>query len=301
MGFLQAQFQLLQLPALEAGVMLEIFDRSEVMPFVQFKDVSPASVHQYNQEVTLGSATTASVILPTGTITEGAPTYTQVNDVLSVILDSVYVPRVASVDPKVVAAAIQAKAKTVARQWDKLFINGSGTAPQFSGLSKIASGSSTQDLSCGAAGVLTGSISFDALDRLADAVPQKPSFYVMPSRTHRALRALMRTAGVQPNFIQAPNLGAGQILTYNGIPVLRSDWISITETVAGTATCGAAYAVYTSTLDGLTGWYNGSQLISVSGPIPVNQSDMDEYQVCMRVGNSAMSTLSVARLYGVTN
>jgi hypothetical protein len=56
--------------------------------------------------------------------------------------------------------------------------------------------------------------------------------------------------------------------------------------------------VYASEFDGLTGFYNGSNVIDVTGPIEVTQGDLVEYKVVMRVGLSHMSSFATYALYG---
>lgn len=297
MAYLLAQFQKLQLPALQYGVMQEIVTVDESFNYVPFKDISPLTIHQYNRELTLGSATTASFIAPTGTVSESAPTFTQVSDNVKVILDTVYVPKLAQGDMNVVAAAINAKAKTVGRAWSQAFVNGNKTsdANSFDGLYTITSGSATQDIAAATAG--SGSMTLAKIDEAIDAVKAgKPSFIVTSPKQIRAMKSAIRTAGSLPEYITSPNLGAGQVLTYNGIPVLKNEWVSDSD---ANTNGSSLYVVYANEADGLTGFFNGTSVLEVSGPFEVTQSDMVEYKVVFRTGLSCMSSLAVSRLHGL--
>jgi len=90
-----------------------------------------------------------------------------------------------------------------------------------------------------------------------------PRVYVMASRTRRAVAALLRGAGgaTVSEFKSeiSPSIVGEQMLTYNGIPILVSDWVPITRTTGSTT--GSTSVVFCATLGdgGLSGIYSQAQ------------------------------------------
>lgn len=81
-------------------------------------------------------------------------------------------------------------------------------------------------------------IALATLDQLADLVTDNggPKAYIMTRRTRRAVAALLRAAGgatmseFRNQFSVMGQPMSEPVLTYNGIPILVSDWIPVTET-----------------------------------------------------------------------
>jgi hypothetical protein len=129
-----------------------------------------------------------------------------------------------------------------------------------------------------AAQTITASTNGDAitlatLDQLADLVTDSngPKCYIMPLRTRRAVGALLRAAGgATMGEFKSMSFGTGQdvmVPTYNGIPILRSDFIPITDTQGSSS---AATKVYCATLGdqaGLCGLYSEAGMDDVGGEI----------------------------------
>jgi hypothetical protein len=194
MALLRAQIGYLQLPYLSQTVGQEIITRSEIFNFLPFLNLNGTNVHRFNRELTLGTNTTGSVILPSGTWTESAPTYTNVEETVKVIGDSVYIPKIMANDPRAVAQAVAAKAKGVARAFDKMFIVGTGVDPQFTGIHTQLSGSATREEAIATVG--SGSLTLTKLDTLLSKVESgKPSFIVCNTTQHNAIQTLIRAAG----------------------------------------------------------------------------------------------------------
>lgn len=101
------------------------------------------------------------------------------------------------------------------------------------------------------AGTDGDAVALATLDQLADLVTDNggPKVYMMTRRTRRAVAALLRAAGgaTMSEFKAeiSPTGQAATFLTYNGIPILTSDWIPLTET-KGSGT--ALTSVYCATL-----------------------------------------------------
>jgi hypothetical protein len=295
MALLRAEIGYLQLPYLNEVVGQEIITADETFNYLPFKNLNGTNVHRFNRELTVGTNTTSSVVLPSGTWTESSPTYTNVEDTIKIFGDSAYVPKMSSGDPQVVAQVIAAKSKAVARSWAKMLIKGSGTDPQPQGLYYIVSGSTREEA---VASVGSGSISLTKLDTLIANVDAGPATFLMCNTTQRNnIMNAIRGAGSLPNFSTERNLGAGPVLLYNGIPVLVNDWIT-TDTTNTVGASSRIYAIYANELDGFTGFYNGSAIFDVSDGIEVTQGDMLEYKVVMRAGFSYISSHAIYALYG---
>lgn len=297
-ALLRADIGYLQLPYLSNTVGQEIITTDETFNYLPFLNLNGTNVHRFNRELTLGTANnTASVLLPSSTWTQGAPTFTNVEDTIKIIGASAYVPKMSINDPRVVANVIAAKAKEVARSWSKMLIVGDGTDPQFSGVKTILSGSRSEAV----ASIGSGSISLAKLDYLISKVDAGPATFLLCNTTQRAnIMQAIRGAGSLPNFVQSPNLGSGATLLYNGIPILTNDWITTNTTVGGTVDATSCiYAIHASDMGGFTGFYNGSNIFDVSDPVEVTQSDMVEFKVVMRAGFSYMSSHAGYALSGL--
>lgn len=116
-------------------------------------------------------------------------------------------------------------------------------------------------------------ITLATLDQLADLVTDTngPKVYIMPSRTRRATLALIRAAGgaSMAEYI-AMSFGTGQdvkIPAYNGIPILRSDFIPITDTQGSSSAATKVYCATLSDQGGLCGIYSEAGMDDTGGEI----------------------------------
>jgi hypothetical protein len=207
------------------------------------------------------------------------------------------------------AIQIASKAKSVARKFQDMLINGTGSSNQFSGILTLATAG--QKIYADTAGDDTngGVLSFAKLDALIDLIADKakPDVLVMHARTIRSLRALLRAAG-GAGLMETLELPHGsRVLSYGGIPILRNDWIPTNQT-RGTAS-GVCTSVIALTFD------DGSGKVGIAGMYPSTMPagiDVQEVGVAeakdetiTRVkwytGLANFSTLGIAVLGGVTN
>jgi len=118
-----------------------------------------------------------------------------------------------------------------------------------------------------AAQTITASTNGDAitlatLDQLADLVTDRsgPKVYIMPQRTRRAVAALIRAAGgaLMAEYVSEifPSGTSEKYMSYNGIPILCSDWISTTQTQGSSSTATAVYCATLGEEGGLCGIYS---------------------------------------------
>lgn len=117
-----------------------------------------------------------------------------------------------------------------------------------------------------ASGADGDNVSLRLLDQLADLCSDKSGqkVYMMNSRTRRSIVALLRAlGGVTMVEASSPFFGTGRgepIPTYNGIPLLRSDFISIAETTGATNTTGRVYCATLGEDAGLVGLYSSAAI-----------------------------------------
>lgn len=300
MALLRAEAEKLQLPELIRGVIEEIVTTDEMtFNVVPFKNIGSALIYEYNRELSLG-AQAAEYIVPetTDATGESAATFTKIQVKPTVLIAAVDVPRLYRGDPIQTATQLQKKAKQVARLFAQQMVVGSGTIPQMNSLVSVA-GTGSQTFAAGASGA---ALSLTFLDQVCDLIPNGANALIMPSRTIRSYKALLRSAGgTDAAMMQLPNYSR-PVLTYNGIPILKNDWLPLTETEGGSgAACNSIYAVRFNEDDGVCAIMSGGSVVDVTGPIAIKNSDRDNYVVTMRTNFAVHSTLSLARVRGITN
>lgn len=102
-------------------------------------------------------------------------------------------------------------------------------------------------------------MTFDQLDSLMDTVTDKDGqvdYICMPSRTRRSYRALLRGLGGASinETVQLPS--GAEVMSYNGVPLFRNDWIPVNQTKGTGTNCTTVFA---GTLD------DGSRTHGISG------------------------------------
>ena len=116
-------------------------------------------------------------------------------------------------------------------------------------------------------------ITLATLDQLADLVTDTNGVkaYLMNSRTRRAVMALTRgSGGTTMGETMAMQFGTGQaqmVPAYNGIPILRSDFIPITDTQGNISTATKVYCATLGAEGGLCGIYSEAGMGDNDGEI----------------------------------
>ena len=147
-------------------------------------------------------------------------------------------------------------------------------------------------------------LSWDILDQLDEkVVGTSIDLYMMPKRTIRAYRALLRAAGgIEPAMMQIPNFTGAPVLTLNGKPVLPNEFISTAETYGGTANTTSIYAVSLEANKGLQGLFSGpSAGIRVNEVGELETQDATRHRVKWYAGTCLWSQKAVARAVGIKN
>lgn len=248
-----------------------------------------------NREATLGNAQHLAV---GGTITAKAPsavvqdTFTAVTTIGDAELNGLVAAQSASAGVNQMAVEVSSKAKSVGRLLQTGVAQGDGTSPNLHSLPEQVDASQYTTVSAGQA------LSFELLDELLDLVKAKDGevdFIMMPGRTLRAYRTLVRALGGVNETI-AFDMGNGRtrnVDVYNDIPMFQNDYLSITETANGAAlTGGALTSVYAGC------WDDGTSKIGIAMIHPAGTSM--GFDVTM-VGESETKDESIARVKSYSN
>lgn len=187
------------------------------------------------------------------------------------------------------------KAKDVARKWEQTLIAGDTATDtnSFDGIKKLAPAG--QVMYPAAAG---GSLTLALLDQLIDLVKGgKPDVLLMSKRTRRKLKSLLAASA---HYVESGESSFGrQVLMYDGIPVLVSDFIPDNEAADnGTGnTFSSIYALQLSAADGLVGLTNGGLEVIDVGQL--ESKDASRVRVRWYVGLALLRDTAIARMNGV--
>jgi hypothetical protein len=243
-----------------AGVAEDIYTTNpiyNVMPWTGYE----GQALLVNRENALGDAQHLAV---GGTITaKAAATFTQVpftavTTIGDAELNGLVAAQSRSAGVDQLAVEISSKAKSVGRLLQAGMATGTGVSPQLHSLHTLTDATQYTTASAGQA------LSFALLDELLDLVKAKDGevdWLLMPARTLRAYRSLVRALGGTNETIIF-DMGNGRtrnVDVYNGIPVFQNDYLSVAETANGAALTGGAL---TSVYAGV--WDDGSQKVGVS-------------------------------------
>lgn len=263
-----AQDQLVQ------GVIEEIIDSNPMFEIFPFEGIDGNSL-AFNRENTLGDVQVLGV---GGTITAKNPaTFTKVNANLTTILGDAEVngliqaTRSGNVDQK--AQQIASKAKSAARKYQDMMINGTGVGDEFMGLRGLVADSQKISASTGGSDANGGVLTFELLDELLDKIKDKdgrPDFLMMSARERRRVMQLLRAmGGASPADVYAMPSGE-QIIAYNNVPIFVNDYIP-TNLTRGTAS--NASVVFAGT------WDDGSLTHGISGLTAKNAAGISIVEV----------------------
>jgi hypothetical protein len=161
-----------------------------------------------------------------------------------------------------VAVEISSKAKSVGRQFQTGMASGDGSSPNMNSLHSLCDSGQYTTASAGQA------LSFELLDELCDLVKSKDGqvdWIQMPARTLRSYKVLLRALGGTPADWVVELPGGRKVISYEGIPIFKNEYLSVTETANGAALEGD---VLTSVWAGV--FDDGSEKVGVAGIHPVN-------------------------------
>ncbi len=278
---------------LQRGVIETIIEESPILERLPFITVEGNSF-KYNQENTLPAASFFAV---NAVWTEGTATFTQKTANLSILggdadVDN-FIQRTRSSVQDQRAVQTQLRAKSVARKFEDTVITGDTTVDSnaFDGLRVLAP--AAQEITAGANG---GPLTLALMDQLVDLVKGgKPDILLMSKRSRRKLKSLLAAS---THYVEsgADQFGR-QVLLYDGIPVLVSDFQPDTETEGTETAASSIYAIHFSEADGLVGLQNGG--IEVVDVGQLETKDATRVRIRWYVGLALMRDSALARLRGV--
>lgn len=272
--------------ALVAGIIENVITVNhmfELLPFDSFEGNALA----YNREAVLGTVNVTGVgDSITSASAKGSATWTQVTSALTTIIGDAEVNGLIQAtlsnvnDQKAVQVA--SKAKSVGRKYQDMMINGLGSGNQFTGLLSLLSSGQKVDT-----GVDGDNLSLAYLDELFDKVTDKDGevdYVAMNARTIRSYLVLLRALG-GARIDEVVTLPSGkEVLSYRRVPILRNDWIPITQDRG--ATSGSTTTVLAGTFD------DGSRTHGVSGLTAARNSGI----VVVEVGEKEDKDESITRV-----
>lgn len=216
-----------------------------------------------NRENALGNA---GVYAVDATITHKAAasftqaTYTATKLIGDAEMDGLVQAQSASAGVDQIAVEISSKAKSIGRLFQTGMATGTGVSPEMNSLHSMCDSGQYTTASAGQA------LSFALLDELLDLVKSKDGmvdWIMMPARTIRSYKILLRALGGTPAdwVVQLP--GGRTTIGYEGIPIFKNEYLSVVETANGAAlTGGALTSVWAGCFD------DGSQKVGVAGIHP---------------------------------
>ena len=244
------------------GVVEDIISVNPVFDVLPFDSYTGQAI-LVNRELALG---TAGLYAVDAAITDkAAATFTQYTFTSTKIIgdaeiDGLVQAQSMSAGVDQVAVEISSKAKNVSRLFQQGMATGTGTSPQMNSLHSLCD--STQFTTASAGQALT----FALLDELLDLVKAKDGqvdFIMMPARTIRSFKVLLRALNGTPADWVVNLPGGRQTIGYEGIPIFKNEYLSVTETANGAALTGAALtSVYAGCFD------DGSRKVGISGIYP---------------------------------
>jgi hypothetical protein len=272
----------------------------DVLPFIEMV----GNALTYNRENAMASAAFFDV---GDTWSESTPSFTQVSATLKILggdadVDQ-YIATTRSNVQDIEAAVLELKAKAVAHEFEDEFVYGDTAvdAKGFDGLHKLCV--SGQQVHQGS-GTTPAALSLKKLDEAIDLIrPGKPDFLMMSRRTRRGLSAYARSLTSPVHF--EPGEFGSRMMYYDGIPVVESDFMTDTETIASAAysaktggTGSSIFAVKTGEglLSGLT---NGG--IQVENVGPLETKDAHRWRCKWYVALALFSTLAIACIDGISS
>lgn len=298
-----AQSALLSQSMLQRGVIETIIEVSPIMDYLPFITVEGNSF-LYNQESTLPN----SDFYPSNSLwVEGTGTVSQQTANLAILggdadVDN-FIERTRSNVQDQKAIAVAMKAKSMSRKFEQTFIIGSTTTDpnSFNGLKELlvsggSPASAGQVLEIGTSG---GALTLSFVDQLIDLVKSGlPDILLMSKRTRRKLKGLLVASA---HYIEeGTNEFGRQVMTYDGIPCLVSDFVLDTDvgSVGGTA-LSSMYAIQFSEADALVGLQNGG--IEVIDVGQLETKDASRVRLRWYCGLALLRASSMARLSSINN
>ncbi len=301
MALLKVEAEKLSNNDLQRGVIEEIITHDDVFQIIPFMKTD-GKAYVYNRE---NSESQGTFLDPNDAVVEEAVTFTNVVATLKILAGDVdvdkFLSETMSDTNEQLAIQIALKAKGLGRKWSDTFINGDegGSPKEFDGIGNLVVAGQTLTGPGGNGDALTLSM----LDELEDEVPNGPDAFIMNSIAIRQYRNLLRTVGggTDANMLQLKNFDR-PMLTHNGIPILKNDFVNADETKGTTNDCMSIYAVRLNEQDGVHAIFGGASAgIRVENIGTVQNKDAWRVRLKWYSGLVLKSTRSLAKFEGLTS
>lgn len=244
------------------GVAEDIIDINPIFGMIPFDGFTGQNI-TVNRENALGDAQKLAV---GGTITaKAAATFTEVTFSPSKIIgdaemDGLVQATSQSAGVDQLSVEISSKAKSVGRTAQAGLATDDGSSPNLNSLHSMVDSGQFTSASAGQA------LSFVLLDELLDLVLAKDGqvdWIMMPARTLRAYKVLLRAlGGTDASWVHTLQDGR-TVDAYNNIPIFKNTYLSVVETANGAAlTGGVLTSVWAGVFD------DGTRKIGLSGIHP---------------------------------
>ena len=233
-----------------SGIVQDIIDINPIYASIPFTGYMGQAILT-NRELALGDAGFYAV---DATITnKAASTYTQVPfSAVKVIgdaeIDNLVTATSSSAGVNQLAIEISSKAKSIGRLVQGGIATGDGVAPNMNSLHSLVDSGQFTTASAGQA------LSFALMDEAMDLVKSKDGqtdWCMMAPRTMRSYKVLLRALGGTPADWVVTLPDGRTVISYEGVPIYKNEYLSVTETANGASlTTGALASVWFGNFDG---------------------------------------------------
>ncbi|RUM29896.1 MAG: hypothetical protein DSY42_05605 [Aquifex sp.] len=282
------------------GVIKTIVDTDEIFNLIPFRKVTGGGL-TVTWEKTIPQAV---FIAPDGTVPQSTGgTLTQFTETVKVIARDIDIPNYAievmESDP---AVMIEAEIKAMARLYKKTMWQGDTVqdANAFDGLVKkltqVENLGIRRSVDAGA-----NPIDFKMLDELLALMKTGVDAIVMHPRAYIAFKDLLRrtAGGTTAHMLQLKNFGK-PVLTYDGIPILQSEYIPLNVDTTNNVTTTYIFALRFGEADGVTGLYGGSSAgIEYKELGEVSDKDAKRFRFKWYCGLTVMSPYAIGAIKNV--
>lgn len=274
------------------GVTQDIISLNPIYDLLPFTPYAGQAI-VVNRENALGDADFFAVDATITTKTAATftqATYTATKIIGDAELDGLVAAQSMGAGVDQMAVEVASKAKSIGRKFQTGMATGTGSSPQMYSLHSLCDSSQFTTASAGQA------LSFALLDELLDLVKAKDGqvdWIMMPARTLRSYKALVRALNGTPGeFARTTDTGR-KVDAYNGIPIFKNEYLSVIETANGAAlTGGALTSVYAGVFD------DGTQKVGISGIYPAAMENGINVEA---IGKQEAKDTDIVRLKWYTN
>ena len=265
-----------------------------------------------NRELTLGPTEKASIGATITGTAKTASTFTQKTFTATKLIgdaemDGLVQAQSSSAGVDQISVEVSLKAKSLGRLFQQGMALDDGASPNMNSFHSLV------DATQYTTAATTQTLSFELLDELLDLIKSKDGdvdWIMLPARTMRSYRALLRGLGGTPGDWVMEMPSGRKVMSYEGIPMFKNEWLSITETANGAAlTTGALTSVWAGNFD------DGSNKIGIAGIHPASvpagiqvqfvgaqeDKDVDIWRVKQYANFALFSRKGLGRLTSISN